>query len=185
MQIRALRGAESDVIEAIAHLLVAEFAEHWPDSWATLEEAEQEVRDSLDAGRISLAAIDDDGSVLGWIAGEHSYALVWELHPLVVRGSRQKQGVGRALVQAFEEAAREAGALTVMLGTDDEDDMTTLSGVDLYEEPWRHIEQIRNLKGHPYHFYEKLGYKIVGVVPDANGWGKPDIIMAKRVGRRD
>ncbi|MCA9940912.1 MAG: AAC(6')-Ia family aminoglycoside 6'-N-acetyltransferase, partial [Anaerolineales bacterium] len=27
----------------------------------------------------------------------------------------------------------------------------------------------------------KLGYAIVGVVPDANGWGKPDIIMAKRI----
>jgi len=43
---------------------------------------------------------------------------------------------------------------------------------------------IQNIGGHPYKFYEKTGYKIVGVFPDANGVGKPDIWMAKRVGLR-
>ena len=28
----------------------------------------------------------------------------------------------------------------------------------------------------------RLGFVVVGVVPDANGFGKPDILMAKRVG---
>ncbi len=41
--------------------------------------------------------------------------------------------------------------------------------------------EIRNLHGHPYEFYLKNGFSIVGAVPDANGYGKPDIIMAKRV----
>jgi len=42
---------------------------------------------------------------------------------------------------------------------------------------------IRNLGRHPYEFYQKLGYVIVGVIPDANGLGKPDILMAKSVAR--
>jgi aminoglycoside 6'-N-acetyltransferase I len=37
------------------------------------------------------------------------------------------------------------------------------------------------LRGHPYEFYQKMGFAIVGVMPDANGIGKPDIYMAKRL----
>jgi len=40
---------------------------------------------------------------------------------------------------------------------------------------------IKNLQQHPFEFYQLLGFEIVGLVPDANGFGKPDILMAKRV----
>ena len=59
--------------------------------------------------------------------------------------------------------------------------MTTLSNTELYPDVTPHIANIKNLRGHPYEFYQKLGFVIVGVVPDANGMGKPDILMAKRV----
>jgi aminoglycoside 6'-N-acetyltransferase I len=108
---------------------------------------------------------------------------VWELHPLVVRSERQGEGIGRALVQDLEALVRERGAQTLWLGTDDEDDMTTLAGVNLYDDLPGHMARIRNLKGHPYEFYLKCGFVIAGVVPDANGPGKPDILMAKRVAR--
>jgi hypothetical protein len=35
------------------------------------------------------------------------------------------------------------------------------------------------LRGHSYEFYQKLGFSIIGAMPDANGLGKPDIYMAK------
>ena len=71
---------------------------------------------------------------------------------------------------------------SVQLGSDDETNMTSLSGIDLYPDVWRHVQQIRNLRRHPYTFYQKCGFVIVGVVPDANGFGKPDILLAKQVG---
>jgi aminoglycoside 6'-N-acetyltransferase I len=41
---------------------------------------------------------------------------------------------------------------------------------------------LRDLGGnHPFLFYRKLGYTVTGVVPDANGPGKPDILMSKRL----
>jgi aminoglycoside 6'-N-acetyltransferase I len=106
---------------------------------------------------------------------------VWELHPLAVQPSKQGQGIGQALVEDLEAQVRFKGGLTMTLGTDDEDNMTSLSDVDLYEDLWEKIRDIRNLKKHPFEFYQKMGYVITGVVPDANGRGKPDILMGKRL----
>jgi aminoglycoside 6'-N-acetyltransferase I len=59
--------------------------------------------------------------------------------------------------------------------------MTTLSGADLYPDVLGHLANIKNLRGHPYEFYSRLGFSLIGAMPDANGWGKPDIYMAKRL----
>lgn len=164
----------------LADLLVAGFREHWPNAWPDRASGLEDVRDVLARG-FALAALDGD-QVVGWIGGLPEYdGHVCELHPLVVRPERQGQGIGRLLVRAFEAEARQRGAVTAMLGTDDEDSMTTLAGVDLYDDLWGHVARIRNIKGHPYTFYQKMGYTIVGVLPDANGPGKPDIYMAKRL----
>jgi len=53
--------------------------------------------------------------------------------------------------------------------------------VDLYPNVLEHLARIGNLRRHPYGFYQKVGFVVVGVMPDANGPGKPDIYLAKRV----
>ena len=172
---------DSAVRQQMADLLVIGFREHW-DAWSTTGEGLAELDEILAKGFVRVALDDAGQQVLGWIGGLPGYdGHVWELHPLVVRPDRQRQGIGRALVADFEQQVRQRGALTITLGTDDEDDMTSLAGRDLYHNLWDSIAYIRNLKGHPYEFYQKLGYTITGVVPDANGRGKPDIIMGKRV----
>ena len=184
MQIVDLRSDDESAIRQVAALLVEGFATHWPGAWPDLESGLEEVRESFTVGRISRVALDEDGTVLGWVGGISQYrGHVWELHPLVVRVSRQGQGIGRALVADLEERVKERGGLTITLGTDDVTEQTTLSGINLYPHIWEHVTHIRNLKHHPYEFYQKLGYAIVGVMPDANGLGKPDILMAKSVVR--
>lgn len=173
---------DDGLIEQIAALLVAAFAAHWPDAWPDIESARAEVRESLAADRISRVAIDDDGTALGWIGGQSQYdGNVWELHPLAVQPTQQRRGIGRALVADLEARVQARGAHTLWLGSDDQDGMTSLADTDLYPDLWKQIASIRNLSGHPYEFYQKLGFVIVGVMPDANGPGKPDIYMAKRV----
>lgn len=186
MRIIDLRPDDESAIRQAAALLVDGFREHWPEAWPEMESALQQVGEMLTPDRICRAAQDDDGQVLGWIGGIPEYdGNVWELHPLVVRPDKQGQGIGRALALDFEEQVRQRGGLTIMLGTDDEDNMTSLSGVDLYQNTWERIASIQNLRGHPYTFYQKLGYTIIGVMPDANGPGKPDIYMGKRVWRSE
>lgn len=169
-------------IDEVATLLMDAFREHSPDYCPDKASALEEIQELLEPGCISRVAVDEQGTVLGLIGGRpHYYGHAWELHPLAVRPEHQRKGIGRALVADLEQRVRERGALTLWLGTDDEDDQTTLSAVDLYPNPLEHLARIRNLRGHPYEFYQKMGFVIVGVMPDANGWGKPDIFMAKRV----
>ncbi|MBN1874047.1 MAG: GNAT family N-acetyltransferase [Anaerolineae bacterium] len=182
MHIVDLSANNANALHQAARILVEGFKAHWPGAWPDMDAAMEEVHEALQPERICRAAVNDEGKILGWIGGIPEYdGNAWELHPLVVHPAYQGCGIGRALVADLEEQVRVRGGLTIYLGTDDEDHMTSLSRVDLYENLWEHIANIQNLHGHPYEFYQKMGFTIVGVIPDANGWGKPDIWMAKRV----
>ena len=87
------------------------------------------------------------------------------------------------MIHDLEAIVRDKGALTLLAGSDDENEETSLGGVDLYADVPGAIRGIQNFKGHPYEFYLKVGFRIVGLMPDANGPGKPDIFLAKRVQR--
>jgi aminoglycoside 6'-N-acetyltransferase I len=182
MRIVDLQADDAWMLEQVATLLVDGFREHAPESWPDLAAGLAEVRESLQPDRISRVALAEDGTVLGWIGGIPQYdGRVWELHPLVVTAAHQGKGIGRALVADLETCARERGGLTLWAGSDDEDYRTSLGGVDLYQDLPRHLADVRNLGRHPYEFYQRLGFTIVGVMPDANGFGKPDIFLAKRI----
>jgi aminoglycoside 6'-N-acetyltransferase I len=180
MKIVDLKADDQLIIQQVAELLVEAFRENWPEAWPDLAAALAEVQESFEPDRISRVALADDGTVLGWVGGIRQYdGHVWELHPLVVRPVVQRQGIGRALVADLEVQVQQRGGLTLFLGTDDENNMTSLGGINLYPNVFEHLARIKNLRRHPYEFYQKLGFVIVGVVPDANGPGKPDILMAK------
>ena len=181
MRIIDLASCEKVVRDQAATLLVEYFDSEpkpWPTTGAASEEIARILRDGFARGAL------EGELLLGWIGGLADYdGRVCELHPVVTRRDFRRRGVGRALVGALEAEAARRGALTVTLGTDDVAGETSLSGVDLYTNVARHIAETRDLgRGHPFLFYLSLGYVITGVLPDANGLGKPDIFMSKRVG---
>jgi aminoglycoside 6'-N-acetyltransferase I len=153
---------------------------HMPDAFDGEFDAEV---DSFfdDEDREAFAAFDGE-TLLGWIGRIETYDHAWELHPLVVDPPHQRRGVGAALVRELETRVKNQGALTLYLGTDDDFGGTSLFGADLFPGVARHIPGVRQVgRGHPFAFYQKLGYEIVGLIPDANGPGKPDIMMARRL----
>jgi aminoglycoside 6'-N-acetyltransferase I len=174
-------ASDGELIEPVSCLLLDTFRNRTED-WQDLDSSRREVVASLAPDRISRVLVDDSGHVLGWIGGIPAYSgRVWELHPLVVSRSHRRRGIGRALVADLERLVASRGALTLWAGSDDEHDETTLSGRDLYPDIPGAIGSIRNRGDHPYEFYLRLGFKIAGVLPDANGAGRPDIFLAKRV----
>ena len=180
VQIIDLQSTNENLIRQAASLLVEGFPPTaWPDIASGLEEVDDLLKSPENVVRV---AINEQEKVLGWVGALSEYdGNTWQLHPLVVHPTYQGQGIGTALVRDLERLAHARGVTTIYLGTDDDHHMTSLSDVDLYPDMAGHITSIQNLRHHPFEFYQKVGFVIVGLIPDANGPGKPDIIMAKRV----
>ena len=135
----------------------------------------------LNNERIAFAAMAED-RIVGIIGAIPRYGVAsWEMHPLAVIEEYRGKGIGRALVEILENEVARRGGIMIYLGSDDEFGTTSLFGENLYDDTFDKITNIENIGNHPFTFYEKLGYKIVGVIPDANGIGKPDIWMAKKI----
>jgi len=162
-----------------------------PEGYPTPEAAAAEVAELLGRAACLLLALVGEAppeppDTYGWLVGiigalPQYRGRTWELHPLAVRADCRRQGVGRQLVAELERAAAAAGVSTIYLGTDDTEGRTSLADVDLFPGVLARAAAVENRAGHPFAFYQRVGFEVVGVIPDANGPGKPDILMAKRV----
>lgn len=181
--ITTLGPADEKRIARVSALLVDSFTDLSPTWVPTLEAARAQVIGGLEPGMLSRVLLVGD-RVVGWVGARHDYGAVWELHPLVIEEAMRGRGYGRALVEDIEGlVAREAG-LTVLLGTSDEMARTTLARQDLFHDPLGALRDLRLTGTHPLGFWQRVGYTVVGVVPDAEGPGQPTILLAKRVGVR-
>jgi aminoglycoside 6'-N-acetyltransferase I len=150
-------------------------------AYREIEAAKAEVHSFLSTPeRFGLAAIEDR-RVVGWIGAIRTYDHGWELHPLCVHPDSQRRDLGTALVRALESAARRENILTLYVGADDEIGATNVFGVDVLENVGSHIRSLEGKPPHPIGFYRKMGFVVVGLMPDVNGVGKPDILLAKRI----
>jgi aminoglycoside 6'-N-acetyltransferase I len=171
----------ADQREAAADILVRAFA-HAPAAWHTLEDARAQVATFFeDEDRTALAALDGK-AVVGWVGRIRNYSHAFELHPIAVDPDHQRRGVGRALIGALEALVKSEGALALYLGADDDFGGTSLFGADPYPNLLTSLARIE-ARGdrHPLGFYLKLGFRLAGLIPDANGRGQPDILLAKRL----
>lgn len=165
-----------------ARLLMHTFMDKGGGAWPTMGKAMEEVEECAKDPSICIG-LCDDGKMVGWIGLRPMYDKTWELHPLVVETKQQGKGFGRRLLEELELRAKALGLEGIVLGTDDELDKTSLSDKELNgENIFEEIRDIRNKNRHPFEFYRKCGYAIVGVIPNANGLKKPDIWMWKKIG---
>ena len=181
-QLVPLTALSSVQLEQAALVLQSALA-HTGGEYADIEAARQEVHAFVsERDRISRSVLRDD-DVIAWIGALPIYGgRVWEVHPLVVHPRCQRQGYGTVLMNQLEELARANAVQTLYAGSDDEFGGTNLFGRDLYPDVLSRVQNVTVTGEHPLGFYRHLGFVVTGVLPDANGPGKPDIFLCKRIG---
>ena len=174
----ALSGAERSAAAAVLRDALA----HLPSGYGSAGAAAAEVATLVASSDWLGFAARQGERLAGWIGAFKTYAHGWEVHPLVVAPDRQRQGIGSALLAHLEERARGEGIVTLFLGSDDDYGGTTLFDVDVWPDVQSHARSIQvNERGHALAFYRRHGYAVVGLLPDVNGHGRHDILMAKRL----
>lgn len=179
---RTINPASVTEMDALAHLTFDAFKRHAPTWLPSKNDAERCVRQATEKGRLNRVLIDVDHQPKGWIGViPINHGRLWEIHPLVVSLESQGRGYGRMLVVEVERLAHHYGVLGLVVGTSDETGATSLSKLDLYADPLKAMSMLTGSEQHPVTFWMKVGFKVVGIVPDAEGRDKPGITLAKRV----
>jgi len=174
MKVRELHVYGKEAKEC-AQLLSTTFPVHFPKS-----QAKEEIIKFLKDTNILYVALENE-QVIGF-AGvlKEKYLTAHQLELMVIKKDRRGEGIGTKLLDIVEHRLRDKGSLTLYLGSDDEGYKTSLTGEDLYVDTFDKLFTLKS-ENHPYIFYQKKGYSVVGVIPDAYGYGNPDIMMAKRL----
>lgn len=110
--VREMTSADWPAVEEI-------YAQGIEDGEATFEVAPPSW-EQFDAGKVAaprLVAVDADGAVVGWaaaslVSSRDAYRGVVE-HSVYISRAARGQGVGRALLEAFVNAAEDAGYWTI------------------------------------------------------------------------
>ena len=140
-----------------AELLLETFpkANMWPD----LDEkmAIETINESIVAENICIG-LKINKELIGWGCLCPDYwGKTWELHPFATSTKFQGKGYGQILMGEIEKMAQEKGAIGIILGSGDEEKLTSLSEKEINEENiFEEIKNIKNIKNHPYEFYKNV-----------------------------
>ncbi len=179
IDVRAIHTTPAE-IETVATVLMCGFANR-SAAWPTIADAITEVTTCSTPTHISLVAVRQH-EIVGWVSAAPQYRTTgWELHPIVVAPAYQRIGVGRALIHNLCTILQSRGACVLYAWSDDESMSTSLGGINIIDQPLHHLIHFCASSQHAGGFYLKQQFQLCGVIPDANGPGKPDILFARHI----
>ena len=179
-----LDSPDTRTVEQLAQITFDAFRESSPQWLPTMETARRQVLAVVETNQIGKVLVDQDRTPMGWI-GLIPGARVWEIHPIAIAVEHQYKGYGQLLVEDAAAMATNAGALTLFASTSDEVGTTNLFGQNLYDNPALALANLQATGRTPYKFWESAGFTVVGVLPDAEGKGKPSIHLARELTERE
>ena len=134
---------------------------------------------------LGLIARDPEGTPIGWLRAEHFPGQASaEIKLVAVQPTRRRQGVARTLVMAAEERMRSQDCVTMLATVGDTRGRTNLYGVDVTEDAPGLLAGFHCHADHPAGFFLRVGYRLVGLLPDAYGPGKHDLTLARRISQQ-
>jgi aminoglycoside 6'-N-acetyltransferase I len=178
-----------DTIEQAVRIMLESFPddEMWPD--LNEKKALETVTNSLDEKNICIG-LKVGNELAGWVCLSPMYGKIeneetWNLQPLAVSTKFKGRGFGKILMNEVERLAREKNIIGILLSSGDEADKTSLSDREISgENVIEEIKNIKNYKNHPYEFYQKCGYSIIGIVPNGYGLRRTDIWLWKDIRKK-
>jgi len=178
-----------EIREQAVKILLESF--HADEMWPDLDEkkARETVNDSVDDKNICIG-LKVENELAGWVCLSPMYGKIkneetWYLHPLAISTKFKGRGYGKILMLEIEKLAQEKNIIGILLGSGDEANKTSLSDKDIIgENVPDEIKNIKNYKNHPYEFYQKCGYSIVGIVPNGYGLRRTDIWLWKDIRKK-
>lgn len=151
----------------------------YPQLLYSQEEAEGELLRVHQEGSVFLVYLDQ-GQLAGMIGARLTHGSTgYELYPHVVSPEYQNKGIGSTLLTMLEEELTRREGTVLFLAVEDELGQTSLYGEKLFHQTILPLHQVQTSQDHPLDFYRHRGFKITGVIPDAFGEGRPDILLAK------
>jgi len=133
-------------------------------------------------GKNRLFVAEESSRVIAFVGVlHHVFPKAYQIEPLIVEHQFRRQGIGGKLLELTEFKLKQEGIHTLFITAQDTESSTNLSGQDFYaDNPLALLANIE-YSNHPMRFYEKRGYHITGIIPDANGFGRPEYILSKRI----
>ncbi len=125
-------------------------------------------------------AIDEKGTIAGWMAATREHPHGWRAMPLVVRRDLRRRGVGRALIADLSAFVAADGPGTVYAALPGEV-RTSITGRPLFPSVLGRVLDVSSPDDHPLAFYRRVGFEVVGVLPDVVGPGTHELLLAKPV----
>ena len=180
--IRDLHQASEETLQQAGRMLTEVFSPLGSDEWRTEAQGLEEVHACCDPSYVCLGIWEQD-ELAGWGGARPMYHRVtWELHPLVITRHLQGRGLGEKLLYSIEQEVLRLGGQGIVLGTDDENGRTNLNELNPALQPLELLlPRLENPGNHPYSFYQRQGYRIVGIIPNTTGSGIHDILMWKAI----
>lgn len=137
-------------------------------------------------GKNRLFIAEESERVIAFVGVlRHVFPYAYQIEPLIVKEPFRGQGVGGRLLELIEFKLKDEGVRTLFITGPDTTGETSLYNKDLFDGEGivHHLSTVDY--GHEaLSFYTKRGYQVSGVIPEANGAGKPEIMLAKRISQK-